>query len=180
MTKLFTTGEQYPPERDIPRLARYKRGRIIFDGRHPEIYDRASSLLQDTPHVPQLQPLFIAVNLMDILLTQPADLLTGEPPTFESGTGAGSREQERLDFIVEENDLVQATHELVVGGGFRGDSYLKRTLVRVQTSARRKNLASTRQKLRLNQLSRQYLLISSFRSYRTDRAISSRHSISRG
>lgn len=125
MGKLFTTGETYPPECDIPRLARYKRGRIIFDGRHPEIYERASALLQDTPHAAQLQTLFIAVNLMDILLTKPADLLTGEPPTFESGTGAGSREQERLDSIVEENDLVQATHELVIGGGYRGDSYLK-------------------------------------------------------
>lgn len=125
MAKLFKTGEQYPPERDIPRLARYKRGRVIFDGRHPEIYERASSLLKDTPHAAQLETLFIAVNLMDILLTKPADLLTGEPPTYESGKGPGSREQERLDSIVEENDLTQMTHELVIGGGYRGDSFIK-------------------------------------------------------
>lgn len=125
MTKLFDTGEIYPPPHSLPRLARYKRGRIIFDGRHPEIYDRASSLLKDTPHAAQLKTLFIAVNLMDILLTKPADLLTGEPPTYESGKGAGSREQERLDSIVEENDLTQMTHELVIGGGYRGDSFIK-------------------------------------------------------
>ncbi|RCX22948.1 hypothetical protein DFP94_101537 [Fontibacillus phaseoli] len=125
MTKLFETGAQYPPERDIPRLARYKRGRIIFDGRHPEIYERASSLLKDTPHAAQLKTLFIAVNLMDILLTKPADLLTGEPPTYESGKGPDSREQKRLDSIVEENDLTQMTHELVIGGGYRGDSFIK-------------------------------------------------------
>lgn len=125
MTKLFEPGAQYPPERDIPRLARYKRGRIIFDGRHPEIYDRASSLLKDTPHAAQLKTLFIAVNLMDILLTKPADLLVGEPPTYESGKGPDSREQERLDSIVEENDLTQMMHELVIGGGYRGDSFIK-------------------------------------------------------
>ncbi len=125
MTKLFDTGNIYPPPSDIPRLARYKRGRVIFDGRHPEIYDRASSLLKDTPHAAQLKTLFIAVNLMDILLTKPADLLTGEPPTYESGTGAGSYEQERLDSIVEENDLTQMVHELVIGGGYRGDSFIK-------------------------------------------------------
>lgn len=125
MTKLFETGAIYPPPSHIPRLARYKRGQIIFDGRHPEIYDRASSLLKNTPHAEQLKTLFIAVNLMDILLTKPADLLTGEPPTYEAGTGAGSREQERLDSIVEENDLTQMTHESVIGGGFRGDSFLK-------------------------------------------------------
>lgn len=125
MAKLFATGEQYPPQSHIPRLARYKRGRIIFDGRHPEIYERASSLLKDTPHAAQLKTLFIAVNLMDILLTKPADLLTGEPPTYESGKGPGSREQERLDSIVEENDLTQMMHEQTIGGGYRGDSFVK-------------------------------------------------------
>ncbi|WP_235957060.1 phage portal protein [Paenibacillus apii] len=125
MAKLFETGGIYPPPSHIPRLARYKRGRTIFDGRHPEIYERASSLLKDTPHAAQLKTLFIAVNLMDILLTKPADLLTGEPPTYESGKGPGSREQERLDSIVEENDLTQMTHELVIGGGYRGDSFIK-------------------------------------------------------
>lgn len=125
MTKLFAPGEQYPPPKDIPRLARYKRGRTIFDGRHPEIYERASSLLKDTPHAAQLKTLFIAVNLMDILLTKPADLLVGEPPTYESGKGPGSREQERLDSIVEENDITQMMHELVIGGGYRGDSFIK-------------------------------------------------------
>lgn len=125
MAKLFDTGQQYPPPQDIPRLAKYKRGRIIFDGRHAEIYERATTLLKDTPQAPQLQTLFIAVNLMDILLTKPADLLTGEPPTFEAGTGPDTREQERLDSIVEENDLTQMTHELVIGGGYRGDSWIK-------------------------------------------------------
>ncbi|AWB46966.1 portal protein [Paenibacillus sp. CAA11] len=62
---------------------------------------------------------------MDILLTKPADLLTGEPPTFEAGTGPGTREQERLDSIVEENDITQMMHELVIGGGYRGDSWIK-------------------------------------------------------
>ncbi|WP_313640092.1 portal protein [Paenibacillus sp.] len=124
-TKLFETGAVYPPPSHIPRLACYKRGKTIFDGRHPEIYDRASSLLKDTPHAEQLKTLFIAVNLMDILLTKPADLLTGEPPTYESGTGAGTREQERLDSIVEENDLTLMVHEMVIGAGYRGDSFIK-------------------------------------------------------
>lgn len=125
MSKLFYEGQQYPPAADLERLARYKRGRIIFDGRHPEIYDRASSLLKDTPHAAQLKTLFIAVNLMDILLTKPADLLTGEAPTYESGRGPESSEQHRLDSIVEENDLTQMVHELVIGGGYRGDSWIK-------------------------------------------------------
>ena len=125
MPKLFDTGQQYPPPEDIPRLAKYKRGRIIFDGRHAEIYERATALLKDTPQAPQLEKLYIAVNLMDILLTKPADLLTGEPPTYEAGTGPDTREQKRLDSIVEENDITQMVHEMVIGGGYRGDSWIK-------------------------------------------------------
>lgn len=123
--KLFYTGAQYPPETEIERLAKYERGRVIFAGRHAEIYERASSILADTPQAPQLKMLFIAVNIMDVLLTKPADLMVGDPPTYDSGRGAGSREQVRLDSIVEENDLTQMMHEIVIGGGYRGDSFIK-------------------------------------------------------
>lgn len=124
-TKLFYPGAQFPPPQDIPRLAKYKRGKAIYSGRHVEIYDRASSLLKDTPFAPQLKTLFIAVNVMDALLTKPADLMVGEPPTYESGKGPESREQKRLNSIVEENDLTQLVHESTIGGGYRGDSFIK-------------------------------------------------------
>lgn len=124
-TKLFYTGAQYPPAADIERLAKYERGRAIFQGRHAEIYERASSILADTPQAPQLKTLFIAVNIMDVLLTKPADLMVGDPPTYDSGKGPESREQTRLDSVVQENDLTQMMHEIVIGGGYRGDSFIK-------------------------------------------------------
>ncbi|WP_239613923.1 phage portal protein [Cohnella mopanensis] len=125
MTKLFFPGAQYPPAADIPRLAKYKRGKAVFDGRHPEIYDRASALLKDTPHAAQLKTLFIAVNLMDVLLTKPADLMVGDPPTFDSGKPDDTTEQSALSRIVEENDVTQLIHESVIGAGIRGDSFIK-------------------------------------------------------
>ncbi|MCM3205622.1 phage portal protein [Paenibacillus illinoisensis] len=124
-TKLFYPGAQYPPQTEIRRLAKYERGRKIFEGRHAEIYDRASALLKDTPHAPQLKTLFIAVNIVDVLVTKPADLLVGEKPTYNSGKGPDSTEQSRLNSIVEENDLNQMIHETTVGGGYRGDSFVK-------------------------------------------------------
>lgn len=125
MSKLFDTGRLYPPPSEIPRLAKYKRGQAVFDGRHPEIYDRASSLLKDTPHAPQLRTLFIAVNLMDVLLTKPADLMVGDPPTFDSGKPDDTPEQAALNRIVEENDVTQLIHESVIGAGIRGDAWIK-------------------------------------------------------
>lgn len=89
------------------------------------MFERAASLLKDTPVAPQIEKLYIACNIMDVLLTKPSDLLVGEPPTYESGNPDDSPEQKALNRIVEENDLNARIHELVIGAGYRGDSFIK-------------------------------------------------------
>ncbi|WP_438824889.1 portal protein [Bacillus sp. JJ722] len=96
-----------------------------FQGKQIEVYERATELLKDTPHAPQLKKLYIAVNLADIIATKPADLLVGELPSFESGLPDDSDEQKALNSYVEENDLIQLIHESCVGNGYRGDSWIK-------------------------------------------------------
>lgn len=125
MAKLFTKNAQFPPQTDIERIAKYLRGKAIFDGKQAEIYERATEILKDTPHAEQLRKLYIACNVIDILVTKPADMLVGEPPTYESGNPADSTEQKRLNSIVEENDLNTLLHEMTVGNGYRGDAWLK-------------------------------------------------------
>lgn len=125
MTKLFQPGAHFPPDSDIERLATYKRMRKIFDGKLYEVYERASELLKDTPAAAQLAKLYIAVNLVDVIVTKPADLMVGDPPTFESGERDDTAEQQALNSIVEENDIPQLVHELVVSAGIRGDSWIK-------------------------------------------------------
>lgn len=125
MTKLFVKGAQYPPPCSLERVAKYKRARAIFDGRHYEVYERASELLRDTPAAAQLAKLYIAVNLMDVLISKPADLMIGDPPSFESGNPDDSAEQQALNRIVEENDVVQLVQEAVTGAGIRGDAWFK-------------------------------------------------------
>lgn len=122
---LFEPGKKYPPENAIERLSKYERGRKIFAGKTYEIFDRASDILKDTPAAPQLEKLYIAVNLMDVLITKPADMLVGEPPQYETGLPDDSLEQRAMNRIVEENDLNQAVHESTIGAGFRGDSFFK-------------------------------------------------------
>ncbi|QDX95787.1 phage portal protein [Brevibacillus laterosporus] len=106
-------------------MSKYYRGRKIFDGKQAEVLERATEILKDTPHAAQLSKLYIAVNLMDVLLTKPADLMFGEPPSYESGKPDASIEQQRLTSIVEENDLNVLGHELVTGAGIRGDAFIK-------------------------------------------------------
>lgn len=121
----FQPGEEFPPPADRERISKYKRLKKTFKGRQFEVYERASALLKDSPHAPQLERLYIAVNLADILVTKPADLLVGEPPSFESGKPDSSEEQKAINRYVEENDLVKLIHESTIGNGYRGDAWIK-------------------------------------------------------
>lgn len=121
----FQPGEQFPPYADRERISRQKRMKKIFQGKQHEVFERATALLKDTPHAPQLEKLYIAINLADILVTKPADLLVGEPPIFESGMPDDSPQQKAINSYVEENDLVQLIHESAIGNGYRGDAWIK-------------------------------------------------------
>ncbi|MDR7001572.1 portal protein [Neobacillus niacini] len=121
----FQPGEEFPPIADRERISKYKRLKKLFQGKQFEVYERASAILKDTPHAKQLEQLYIAVNLADIIVTKPADLLVGEPPSFESGLPDNSDQQVAVNRYVEENDLVKLIHESTTGNGYRGDAWIK-------------------------------------------------------
>jgi hypothetical protein len=121
----FQPGQQFPPYQHRERISKYKRLKKLFQGKQIEVYERASKLLKDTPFADQLQQLYIAVNLADILVTKPADLLVGEPPSFESGLPDNTEQQKAINRYVEENDLVKLMHESAIGNGYRGDAWIK-------------------------------------------------------
>lgn len=124
---LFQTGAQFPPLDSIERISKYKRMRKLFDGKQWEVYERASEILKEgsPEQADQLRKLFIAVNLADILVTKPADLLVGESPQYESGLPDDSIQQKKINSYVEENDLNLLIHESAVGNGYRGDAWIK-------------------------------------------------------
>ena len=123
--RLFKPGAQYPPPSDIERLAKYHRGRKIFDGKQAEVYERATEILKEDEWYDQLRTLYISVNIIDILVTKPADLMFGEAPQYESGFPDDSPQQKAVNRIVESNELNLLGHETVIGAGYRGDAFLK-------------------------------------------------------
>lgn len=123
--RAIKVGVQFPPEQHIERLAKYKRMKRLYQGKPRELYERAQVLLSDTPHAKQLETLYIAVNLADIIATKPADMLVGEPPQYETGLPDDSTEQVAVNSYVEENDLSQLIYESAIGAGIRGDSFIK-------------------------------------------------------
>ncbi|NYV67572.1 phage portal protein [Bacillus sp. Gen3] len=122
---LFEKGKQFPPDGHVERLAKDERMRKLFEGRQIEVYERATQVLKDSPQAPQLKKLYIAVNLADILVTKPADLLVGDSPAYESGKPDDSPEQKAINQYVEENDLNVLIHENCIGNGYRGDGWIK-------------------------------------------------------
>ncbi len=118
-------GDQWPRNDDLPRLAKYKRMRKIFEGKSHEVFDRAQSLLADTPMAPQLETLYIAANVMDVLITKPADMMVGKGFTVESGMPDDSREQQAVNSIIEENDINKLVYETILASGITGDAWLK-------------------------------------------------------
>ncbi|MED2978795.1 phage portal protein [Bacillus swezeyi] len=122
---IIRKGAQFPPQDSVERLAKYKRAKKWFDGKQRDVYERATAILKDSPFSSQLEKLYIAVNLADILVTKPADLLVGEPVRFESGKSDDSKEQKALNRYVEENDINQLLHESATANGYRGDAWFK-------------------------------------------------------
>lgn len=125
MAKKFQVGGLFPPAEDIERLAKYERSKAIYEGRHR--YNRVSELLRDTPLEPQLAKLNVAVNIMDTLISKPADVIAGSTLSFKVEGANESAAQTALDRMIRKNHLKRLIHETVTGSGIRGDSWLKIT-----------------------------------------------------
>lgn len=121
----FKPGEQFPPAHSIERIAKYRRMKKLYDGKQAEVYERATKLLKDTPHAKQLEQLYIAANIADVIVSKPADLLVGERPIFDSGLADDTPQQVAINSYVEENDLPQLVYESALSNGYRGDSWIK-------------------------------------------------------
>lgn len=123
--RLFDVGKMFPPQNHIERLAKYKRMRKLFEGKHWEILERANTIYKNQLKKSQLDTLYMAVNVVGILTSKPSDLMFGEPPIYETGKGPNSPEQKALNRIVERNRLNILGREITVGAGYRGDSFIK-------------------------------------------------------
>ncbi|GAK03264.1 hypothetical protein JCM19037_1571 [Geomicrobium sp. JCM 19037] len=125
---LFEPGKKFPDDESIERLAKYKRMAMIFDGKSFETYKRAVDILRKSgkrEQADQLEALFTEITIIETLITKPADMLVGEKPTYDAKHDADAVGRKKVDEIAQNNDLDKLVHELVIGGGIRGDSWIK-------------------------------------------------------
>ncbi len=105
----LNVGQAWPPQGERERLQKYQENKLLFKGRHNEVYKDWVRLLRDDKKA----TLELILNWHKRLSLLWADLLLSEPPKFTSGK-EGSNEQLELDSMLEDNGLLNTAYELVL------------------------------------------------------------------
>jgi hypothetical protein len=118
---LFKPGEYYPPVGHEERIERYRKNKLIFEGKHSIAFDDLIDQVTDN----QTNLIYISVNLPKLICNKSADFLFGETPTFSAGKNDDSSEQLAIERLVDDNHLNITNYESAVGNSYRGDSFYK-------------------------------------------------------
>lgn len=117
----ISVGEKWPPDQE--RLLRYADNRRLFEGKHDQVFKDWVRLLR----ADQSATLEMILNWHRRLSTLWADLLLGEPPKITAGEW-GSKEQKKLDEILENNNFINTAYEVALDISRYGDGILKARL----------------------------------------------------
>lgn len=125
-------GQPWPPPTELERLTLYRQNRDLFEGRHERVFKDWVRLLRDD----QQASLEIILNWPKRLSTLFADLLLGEPPQIKAGN-EGSKEQETVNRLIEQNGLFNVSYEVALdvsryGVGIYKVRYTDRGVIQAQ------------------------------------------------
>lgn len=113
--------ETWPPEGNSERLEHYALYRLLFMGKHDEVYARVQSWVSKEA---DKAIVYIIANFAGLISKICADLLFGE--TIRVVTGEeDSPEQQAIDSIVSDNNLHTVNHEMALSNSWRGDAVYK-------------------------------------------------------
>jgi len=102
-------GNTWPPPDEAERLSRYNQNRLLFEGKHEQVFAQWVKLLRDD----QQATLEIILNWHKRLSTLFADLLLGEPPRITAGN-KNSPEQTTLERLTQDNQLHNTAYEVAL------------------------------------------------------------------
>lgn len=102
-------GAPWPPPTEADRLKLYRQNSELFEGCHEKVFKDWVKLLRQDMQA----SLEIILNWPKRLSTLFADLLLGEPPQVKAGD-EGSREQETVNRLIEENNLFNTAYEVAL------------------------------------------------------------------
>jgi hypothetical protein len=102
-------GQPWPPPTEAERLERYAQNRLLFEGKHEQVYKDWIRLLRED----QKATLEMVLNWHKRLTTLFADLLLGEPPRITAGD-RDSEEQKAVERLIDYNGLFNAAYEVAL------------------------------------------------------------------
>ncbi|WP_054937008.1 phage portal protein [Moorella stamsii] len=113
--------ETWPPEGHEKRLENYARYRLLFFGRHDEVYSRVQAWLDREM---DKTIVYIVANFAGLISKICADLLFGEQIRVVVGE-EDSQEQQAVDKIISDNNLHTVNYEMALSASWRGDAVYK-------------------------------------------------------
>lgn len=117
MSKMFAKGEFYPPVEHQDRINRYKENKMLFEGKHWELFRKYN--------LNKSGKMYVSVNLAGIIAKKSADFLIGDGVTVSAGKEDNSKEQVAFDRLKDDNDLDILFYESALANAYRGDSFFK-------------------------------------------------------
>jgi hypothetical protein len=105
----ISPGKPWPPPTEAERLERYAQNRLLFEGKHEQVFRDWIRLLRED----QQATLEMVLNWHKRLTLLFADLLLGEPPRISAGD-QDSPEQEAAERIIEDNGLFNVAYEVAL------------------------------------------------------------------
>lgn len=114
---MFRKGDFFPPVEHQDRINRYKENRLLFEGKHWELF-RKYNMAKSGKN-------YLSVNLAGVIAKKSADFLIGDGVTVSAGKEDNSPEQMAFDRFMETNDLDILFYESALANAYRGDSFFK-------------------------------------------------------
>lgn len=115
--------DTWPPDDELTRtrLENYYRARLLFKGKHHDVFERIQRWLEQQQ---DRSMVYVVCNFAGLLSKVSADMLFGETPRFIVGEEK-SKEQESLDAIVKDNGLHVLNYEMALSSSWRGETIYK-------------------------------------------------------
>lgn len=121
MNRLPERWDRFPPQDSEARLKDYEKNRLLFKGKHEDVYSRIQAWIEKEA---DKAIVYIIVNFAGLLSKISADLLFGEMIRVVTGDEE-SKEQLAMDQIVLNNSLHTRNYEMALSCSWRGDSVYK-------------------------------------------------------
>jgi hypothetical protein len=114
-------GEPFPPKEEQERLQTYNSNRLLFEGKHDEVYSEQFKRIQRViGNFDQVISYHVLANFQKLLSLKVADLLLGEEPSITAGENE-SKEQQSINQIKENTDLINTAYQTVIDVSRYGD-----------------------------------------------------------